>query len=219
MTSNLVIPTSTVRAIDEASPDAAVVLLLRHSARGPLPPDGPGDETPLLEEGVSLARTLGERIGSRLRTARSSPVLRCMQTADAVVDGSGSPVHPAPDTALGGPGVYVLDGRVAWEVWRRRGHEAVMEALVRGVALPGLADPRAAARRLVAHMLATADARPGVHVFVTHDSLVTATAAHALGVPLGPLDWPLFLEALVLVADGAMVQAEYRGRRRPLAWG
>lgn len=43
-------------------------------------------------------------------------------------------------------------------------------------ALPGMAAPEPAARFLVHYMLAAAK-EPGVHLFVTHDSLVTATAA------------------------------------------
>lgn len=46
-------------------------------------------------------------------------------------------------------------------------------------ALPGMANPDAAARYLVNHMLASTSQTPGLHVFVTHDSLVTATAARA----------------------------------------
>ena len=60
--------------------------------------------------------------------------------------------------------------------------------------LPGLADPPEAASDLVQSMLEARSGDPGIHVFVTHDSLVTATASRWLGIPLGPADWPFYLE-------------------------
>ena len=58
----------------------------------------------------------------------------------------------------------------------------------------GVARPGEAASFLVCSMLAEAAGRAGVHVFVTHDSLVTATAARLLVRPLGLDDWPWYLE-------------------------
>ena len=85
----------------------------------------------------------------------------------------------------------------------RLGHRRVVEghaeprlgaALGADGSLPGMADPESAARLLVQHMLAIAGDRPGLHVFVTHDTLVTAIAARLLGVPLGTSAWPWSLE-------------------------
>ena len=56
--------------------------------------------------------------------------------------------------------------------------------------LPGMADPDPAARRLVRHMLATAGDRPGLHLFITHDFVITVTVARLLGESLGREDWP-----------------------------
>ena len=100
-----------------------------------------------------------------------------------------------PDRLLGDPGVYVVDGERAWSNWEALGHEGVMAHLVsQDHPLPGMADPDPAARLLVRHMLAVAGNRSGLHLFVRHDSVVTATAARLLGEPLAKDDWPWYLE-------------------------
>jgi broad specificity phosphatase PhoE len=204
--------------VRDAPPDRATVLLLRHSARGPIPPGEPGNDVLLLPEGKALARALGEIVGSRLRTLHASPVPRCVETAESLAAGAGVDTHVVEDRHLGHPGVYVIEGAAAWRTWSTLGHERVMAHLVAGDQLDGLADPVPASRALVRHMLATAGGASGVHVFVTHDSLVTTAAAHCLLRTLGKDDWPWYLEALSLTDGESGVIASYREWSGPLPW-
>jgi hypothetical protein len=59
-------------------------------------------------------------------------------------------------------------------------------------------------------MQAAADSRPGVHMFITHDSILTTAAAHLLKRPLSMRDWPSYLEAVALVDNSAAVHVTYR---------
>ncbi len=207
------IPPSVLRWLSAAPASAAVAVLLRHSVRGPLPPGDAGHSLPLTEVGAALGRELGALIGGRLRTLHSSPLPRCIQTAEALRAGAGEHVAIAQDRLLGDPGIFVVDGRQAWPHWQALGHEGVMAHLVsQDFPLPGLADPDPAARFLVQHMLAAADGRPGFHIFVTHDSLVTATAARLLGEPLGKADWPWYLEGAFFWRANGHLTTAYRDR-------
>jgi hypothetical protein len=116
------------------------------------------------------------------------------------------------DRLLGDPGVFVLDGPRAWGNWQRLGHEGVMANLVSGAeALPGMANPDFAARFLVHHALTQAGHTAGIHLFVSHDSVIAATVARLLGRPQGSADWPWYLEgAFFTRADGGMVRCAYR---------
>lgn len=212
------IPPSVLRWLSEAPASAPVVVLLRHSVREYLPPGDAGYALPITDVGGALAHDLGSLIGDRLRTLHASPLLRCVQTAEALRAGAAQDVEIIRDRLLGDPGVYVVDGKRAWAHWEERGHEGVMEHLVsQDYPLPGLADPDPAARFLVQHMLAAADARPGLHVFVTHDSLVTATAARLLGEPLGKEAWPWYLEGAFFWCEDGHLTTAYRdwSSRRP----
>jgi len=194
-------------------------MLIRHSARPPIPKGEVGLDLPITEQGRTIALELGAVLGSRLRRLHTSPVLRCVQTVDALAQAAASTVTPLHDTMLGEPGAFVVDGRAAWDNWVRLGHEGVMTHLVSAdTALPGMAEPQEAARRLTRHMLKAAGGEPGLHVFVTHDLLVTATAARALGVPLGRGDWPPYLEAAFFWNASGQCQVAYRALRTGVAW-
>lgn len=205
------IPSSVLDHLARASSDHAVAVLLRHSVRGDLPPGEVGNDVPITETGAQLAREFGILLRDKLKSLHSSPILRCMQTAEAIRDGASfrSPVER--DRYLGDPSIFVLNGQVAWSNWERLGHEGVMRHLAsEAAALPGMARPGRAARFLVQHMLAMRQDEPGFHVFVTHDTVVTATVAQFINTPLGPCDWPRFLEGAFFCNDEAGTRVSYR---------
>lgn len=189
------IPPSTLRILARTPLDRPIALLLRHSVRDELPPGDAGYVLPITDVGRQLACQLGKALGKRLRTLHASPLVRCVQTAEALQSGAGTKLPIIRDRLLGDPGIYVIDGRRAWSNWETRGHEGVMEHLMSASdSLPGMARPDEAARFLVHHLLAVAGNNPGIHVFVTHDLLVAATAARLLGKRLDPDAWPWYLE-------------------------
>jgi broad specificity phosphatase PhoE len=216
---NWVIPSSSLRAIGELPEDRVVVLLLRHSVRGALPSGGAGYSLPITETGFVLAKQFGSLIGSRLRSLHSSPLSRCVQTAEALNIGSGANIPVVPDRLLGNPGVFVIDGQRAQSNWDTQGHESVMRHLVSSdEPLPGMARPGQAAHFLVRHMLSVAGNVPGLHVFVTHDSLVTATASRLLEIRLGVDDWPWYLEGAFFWREQDTVHTMYRDYQQAIDW-
>ena len=204
------LPCNLLSLLEDAPGDRAIVLLIRHSVRGPLPPGSAGDATPLTAEGIELARELGARLGHRLVGLYTSPVLRCVQTATELGAGAGVSLPVVSDTLLGNPGAFVLDAEVAGAQWLQLGHEAMVTRLCGpGEPPPGMATPRLAAKYLLMSMLGRANVS-GFHVFVTHDSLVTVTAAHILRAPLTVADSPVFLEAAWAWRDDQTVHFGYR---------
>ena len=211
------IPPAVLDTLASIPTDRAVVVLLRHSVRNALPPGREAYVLPITEVGWRLGQQLGELLRERLQSLHASPLTRCVQTAEALREGAQADLPITTDRMLGDPGAYVLDGDIAWENWKSLGHEGVMEHLVSNDdALPGMARPGTAARFLVQHMLAAAGASPGVHVFVTHDSLVTATAARFLGRPLGLDAWPWFLEGAFFWRANHSIKTAYQGETASL---
>jgi len=213
MTIKYVVPPSTIRWILAAPTDRPVVVLLRHSVRPPLPPVGDDFSLPITETGVALSRELGSRLTPNLRSLHASPLTRCVQTAEALREGATSSAQVRLDRLLGNPGAFVLDDRVAGDIWKSRGHEWVMLHLMNDLPpLPGMAVPQPAARFLVQHMLEAAVGDPGTHVFVTHDSVIVAAVAQLLRTPIPSDEWPWYLEAACFWRDGDGVQVRYRER-------
>ena len=136
---------------------------------------------------------------------------RCTQTANALREGANGKLEIAVSRLLGDPGVYVLDGDLAWGNWERLGHEEVMRRLVsEDDPLPGMARPDEAARLLLSHMFASAGNSCGLHLFVTHDSVITATVSRLQGAPHSPSDWPVFLEGALFWQGEEGVYVRYR---------
>lgn len=205
------IPSSVLRGLVELPKDRPIAVLLRHSVRDDLPPGIAGYSLPITEAGTQLAQELGGLIGARLRSLHTSPLPRCVQTAEALNFGSDANLPIVHDRLLGDPGVFVVDGQRAQMNWDRLGHEGVMQYLVASdEVLPGMARPGPAARFLVQHMLTVTGNTPGLHLFVTHDSLVTATAARLLGQKLGTDAWPWYLEAAFFWRDQDDLHIQYR---------
>lgn len=186
----------TLRLIQSVPADCPVALLIRHSARDDIPDGGTGMELPINDLGVRLCQELGNQLAGRIRTARSSPVLRCVQTGELLCRSAGAGDKVTMDKRLGAPGVYVLDEEVAWHNWQALGNEGVIEHLVSGGgALPGMADAAEAAIGLVDHLLESAGCEPGLHLFISHDSIVAPTVARVLGQRLCRSRWPEYLDA------------------------
>lgn len=208
---NWIVPPTLLRNLEKIPADRPIAMLLRHSVRGPLPLGDVGNAVPLTEAGWNIARELGAKLGERLKTLQSSPVPRCIQTAQALKDGAKVCANISNNSLLGGPGVYVLDGDAAWNNWVTLGHEGVMNHLVsQNDALPGMARPDEAARFLVNHMLNLAGDSPGFHVFITHDSLITPTVARLQNAHHDPSDWPWFLEGALFWRSSKGVHVAYR---------
>ena len=213
-----IVPPSVQRWLDEVPADRPVALLLRHSVRDELPPNDVGYQLPITEDGVRIARELGAALGPRLRTLHASPVHRCIETAEALRTGAAADLPIVPDRLLGDPGVFVVDGQRAWPVWKARGaFDVVHHQITSDEPLPGMARPDPAARFLVHHMLATAGDVPGVHVYVTHDSVITTAAARLLASPDLSDQWPWFLEGAFFWPGDDTLHGAYRDRRRPIA--
>ena len=140
-------PASVLHWLGLCPVEQPVALLLRHAARAPLPPDGVGYTLPITEAGAELGRELGRLLGRRLRSLRSSPLVRCLQTAEVLRGGAGADLPIVSDRLLGDPGIYVIDEQLAWTQWQTLGHEGVMHHLVSSShALPGMSRPDEAAR-------------------------------------------------------------------------
>lgn len=207
------LPPSMREYVAEVPSDRPVAMLIRHSVRDDLPEGDAGYVLPITDVGVRLARELGALLGDRLRSLHASPLVRTVQTAQRMGEGTGQgDMLVVEDRLLGDPGVFVLDAVAAGATWNQRGHSTVMAHLVADQELPGLASPDPAARFLVRHMLARTEGRAGIHAFVTHDSLVTATAARLLQEPLTQADWPWYLEAAFFWEGANGVEARYRGK-------
>ena len=195
--------------LDRLAVQQSVAVLIRHADRDALSRDDVGYTLPITELGKQRAHDFGKKLGSRLASLHTSPFVRCIQTAEAIKSGALADAPLVLDTMLGDPGVYVLDGQVAWPIWREMGSKEVVEHLVTSdIPLPGMAEPTVAANRLIRHITSITTAIPGVHMFVTHDAIIATTVARILNTSSKHL-WPCFLEGAIFWFDD-FISIDYR---------
>ncbi len=171
-----------------------VALIVRHSIRGEIPAGQTGNDVPLTPEGRQMAETLGVAVGSRLASISSSPIRRCMQTAEGILAGAGHSLEVSASRLLGDPGAFIEDGEAAWPNFLALGTKGVMMHLaLADNALPGMRNPKAAATLLLESMMAKCT-EPGLHLFVTHDVILAGIAGQLLQGVKAEEDLPGFLE-------------------------
>ena len=203
--------------LDRLATQQSVAVLIRHADRDVLSRDDVGYTLPITEVGKQRAHGFGRKLGSRLVSLHTSPFVRCIQTAEAIKSGALVDAPLVLDTMLGDPGVYVLDGEVAWPTWQKMGCKEVVEHLVTSdIPLPGMAEPNAAADRLIRHMRSIATATLGVHVFVTHDAIIATTVAKIMNTSSKHL-WPCFLEGAIFWF-GEIISISFRDEQLQLEW-
>ncbi|MEK8021046.1 MAG: histidine phosphatase family protein [Candidatus Parabeggiatoa sp.] len=208
----IVIPSSTLEGLKQIPCDQSAVLLLRHSERPPIPLGQTGDDLPLTEQGSWLALTLGQHLNGRLRSLSTSPVRRCMETAELLQLGANvDDVLIQPDHLLGDPGIFITEPSLAWQTVQRLGMEQVMTRLMnKDSQLPGFSNPVNAVSELINHTLCQMQSGPGLHLFVTHDFFITTTVAMVLNRPLPVEDWPDFIEGVFFFHDGKQLIMRYK---------
>jgi hypothetical protein len=211
-------PASALWALPEVVPETGpVVLLLRHAERPPMPPGEHGHSLRLTPQGARSAEILGQWLGSRVAAISTSPVPRCVETAEAIRLGALSSAAIVRDTWLGDPGPFVRDRTLAWSTFRELGIEGVIEALVLGKkGLPGMNDPDVAARDLsrhLSHHLRSDRAEEArFHLAITHDIVLAAFVARLSRRRLERSSWPRFLEAAAFWREGDQHFLSYRER-------
>ena len=119
-----------------------VALVLRHAQREDIPPGSFGEEVQLTQQGIKASERLGELISKRLPgMVVSSPIWRCIATAQAISRGAGWSAGIATDSRLGKHGPFVSEPEVSGRLFMEVGiSEIVRRQLLDDQAPPGMRD-------------------------------------------------------------------------------
>lgn len=193
------------------------LLIVRHAER-PLIANGEvGNDLGLTEAGVQATRDFAGTLDQEVVSIQSSPILRCMQTAQLIADAHGYARESIKTSRLlGDPGFFIEDADLAWQSWLSRGSEAVNAHLLSGSETwPGFRE----FDEVVAYMLnqirtALSARSQGLIIWVTHDTILAALTSRLLSKPLSMAEWPDFLGTLeVSLASDGELQLTYTSTR------
>jgi len=184
-------------------------LIVRHAERPSIPKDQIGDELMLTESGVQATKNFAKSLQRNVISIHSSPVLRCLQTAQLIAE-----VHNYNQTdiqvscLLGDPGFLIEDATLAWQSWISKGSEAVNSHLLSGKGTwPGFRPFDQAVAEIHDYMLDVLSlSSSGQIIWVTHDTILAALVSRLLPQPITLSDWPHYLGSLevTLGHDGCL---------------
>ena len=190
----------TLALLGDAPPDSELALVMRHGQRGHVAPDDHGNDVPLTRRGTASARRLGAGLASfPLVAMKTSPLARCVQTAEALIAGAGWNEAPAPDQRLGAPGAFVSEPGLAGPLFLDLGPRGVVQRQLTGVEPPPGMRPTHDGVALLLDLITPAKgAARGISVFVTHDVVLATLVGSLYGRNADGFAWPDYLDALIL---------------------
>ena len=203
----------TLALLDRVPAGLPVALVLRHAEREEITPGAFGNDVSLTRHGRNSARRLG--MGLSPRTAgvvKSSPLPRCMQTADAVIAAAGWKTGAVPAQLLGDPGPFVAEPELAGRLFLDIGTEAVVRRQLEDDQPPrGMRSTSSGVNLLLQELAATPNGPANASVFVTHDAVLAVLAGHLYALPVDGFHWPGYLDALVMWPDSDRLRFLWRG--------
>lgn len=149
-----------------------ISLLLRHSDRDKIPEGSFGNEVLLNEKGIKNALKFGESLSERkVSKILTSPIERCVQTAEYITKGYGSSIEIIKTTALGAPGLHIADEKIAGEFFLEYGFDEMYNRFIQGEEVPGIPSVEKLNRR-ISTFLNENSTNDGSTLFITHDMLI-----------------------------------------------
>lgn len=209
-------------ALDHLPHDRPVHLFTRHSVREESPHGFADYRLPLTPEGVRIAEEWGAELGRSIASFWSSPVQRCVHTAEALRRGGARAGLVAHDMEvritrrLVEPGCFVRDVGTVGPAFLRMGAVAFLNHHLRE-RMDGLLTPLEG-RDVLLDYLRRRQPEPGsLAVHVTHDTILIAFLAALAGFrKIRERDWPWMMEGLWLWFEGDSVRWIWRGEHGDL---
>lgn len=208
-----------IPSLDQLPPGLPAVLLTRHSIREQPANRFAGYDIPLTEEGIALAREWGRNLSRPLSSIYSSPVERCIETAQAMALGAGSSdLEVQTHAALVEPGSYVQDLPVAGPYFMKLGPLAFARKHLRNE-VRGVLSPDAGANKLLQHLCDSLGEPGSISLHVTHDTILASFIYHLRQESdLDESHWPWMMEGAFLWFDGDTVNWIWRGEQGSYIW-
>lgn len=149
-----------------------ISLLIRHSDRDDIPKGSFGNEVLLNAKGKKNAELFGSGLSDRkINKILTSPVGRCVQTAEFIAKGYGNSIEIIETTSLGAPGLHIDDEKTAGAYYLEHGFDKMYEQFMRGEPIPGMPDKTDLYNRMT-NFIQDNSTEEGTTIYITHDMLI-----------------------------------------------
>ncbi len=189
--------------------------LLRHGERPQIPKGSFGNDLALTEKGKRDCQSFANKITGKVHAIMTSPVLRCMQTAQIIAKTCSLKTGSITTSSLlGDPGCFIHDPKAAGRLWleNKNTPDRVKEILLTNSFPPdGFNDFAQTSIMLLKLMVAQMNKyNEGTILWVTHDAILAPFASRTLTGRLAVAQWPEYLGYLeISLRNSASVTFSY----------
>lgn len=201
------LPDSMIPSVTLLPADKPLILFTRHSIRERSEGHGfASSQLPLTQKGRVLARSWGCWLSGNLPYSMdvdslSSPIMRCIDTAQLMQEGAGLSRHIAPQPLLVEPGSLVIDPEIASPLFKEIGVLNFINRFLQGN-LEGTKNSYQGALDILSLFYQQQPNHGHLMLAVSHDTLLSAFLAVMLGsVNITWNDWPKMMEGVFLWFD------------------
>jgi len=213
------IPESLLDSLAILPANRAIAGLLRHAERPAIITGEFGNDLNLTENGRESCKTLAKNLSMNLNEVYSSPVKRCLQTANFLLDGvKNSQIQTS--SLLGEPGIFIVNWDQAHNYCREHDPFVIVKELIsKDENPPGFCSSTYnTVFDLIRFLLKKMIKDPGLSLFITHDSILSVV----LGIIFEDVEleylWPFYLEAMFFWEQDSFLHIIYRGKYKKLLW-
>ena len=170
---------------------------MRHGDREQIPQGEFGNEILLNEKGRKNSLAFGEALKEYpVKRILTSPIPRCVQTADLISEGYGGGLEIISTKCLGDPGLHTADEKIAGEFYLAHGFHEILRRFMRDEPVPGVPDLKHF-KNIMTEFIHESTTEKGLTVFVTHDSLIAMYHFCLNGTVYTVDNWVDYLEGVV----------------------
>ena len=181
--------------IPEINMNDKIALLLRHADRDSIPNNEFGNEVLLNNKGIRHAIEYGVGLKpNKISKIYTSPIRRCVQTAEYIMQGYGKEFPIIETVALGDPGLHVVDAKKVGAYYLKYGFWEMYDAfknreLTDG--FPTFEELKVGINDFIEH-----NSEEGLTLYITHDAVIAFYAYVANIKEYTELNWVNYLEGL-----------------------
>jgi len=188
-----------LNGLHEIAEDSSTVLFIRHGDRNNIPDGEFGNEIELNEVGILRSHEYGKALASKkINKIYTSPVTRCVQTAELIARGTGKEARVEQSSLLGQPGAFIYDEIAAGNSFMQMGANLLFERLLAGIRVEGNY-PIVDGATTLSEFFQKETGQPGISIYVSHDLIIAlyAYATFQKKYTIGS-EWINYLDGLII---------------------
>ena len=190
-----------ITELKKYSTNSKLALLIRHGDREHIPQGEFGNEILLNEKGRKNSLAFGVALKVfPIKRIMTSPIPRCVQTAELISEGFGGGLEIISTKCLGDPGLHTADEKIAGEFYLTHGFHEILRRFMREETVPGVPNGNYF-NKIMTEFIHESTTENGITIFVTHDSLIAMYHFCLNGTVYTVDNWVDYLEGVVYKID------------------